>query len=150
MHIAMAADHGGFQLKECLRRQLAELGYTVEDLGTSSTASCDYPLFAAAVAHEVASGHAERGVLICTTGTGMAISANKVNGVRAAAVTNLDMTRMARLHNDANVIALGSRYVDEKLALELVRTFLETGFEGGRHQRRVDEISQLESVKKED
>jgi ribose 5-phosphate isomerase B len=145
MKIAIAADHGGFILKEKLRARLAGMGHEVADFGTESTESCDYPEFAQAVGHAVADGQAQRGVLICTTGIGMAIAANKISGVRAAPAQSEDEVRMTREHNDANVLTLGARYVDERRALELIRIFLETDFSGGeRHVRRVAKLAHLE------
>ena len=145
MRIAIAADHGGFVLKEKLRGRLAGLGHEVIDYGTRSTESCDYPDFAFAVGEAVAGGQVQRGVLICTTGIGMAMAANKVMGVRAAPAQSEDEVRLTREHNDANVLTLGAKYVDERRAVELIRIFLETEFSGGeRHQRRVAKIAQLE------
>jgi len=147
MRIAIAADHGGFILKEKLRARLAAMGHEVADFGTESTESCDYPDFAQAVGDAVAEGRADRGVLICTTGIGMAMAANKVSGVRAAPAQSEDEVRMTREHNDANVLTLGARYVDEREAMALIRVFLETEFSGGeRHVRRVAKIAQLERV----
>jgi ribose 5-phosphate isomerase B len=145
MRLAIAADHGGFVLKEKLRGRLAGLGHEVADYGTRSTESCDYPDFAHAVGEAVAEGRADRGILICTTGIGMAMAANKVVGVRAAPAQSDDEVRMTREHNDANVLTLGAKYVDERRALELIQVFLETEFSGGeRHVRRVAKIAQLE------
>ena len=145
MRIAIAADHGGFVLKETLRGRLAGMGHEVRDFGTDSTESCDYPDFAHAVGEAVAEGKADRGILICTTGIGMAMAANKVAGVRAAPAQSDDEVRLTREHNDANVLTLGAKYVDERRALELIRIFLDTGFSGGeRHVRRVAKIAQLE------
>jgi len=145
MKIALGADHGGFILKEKVLVRLAEMGHEVEDFGTDTTQSCDYPDFAQAVAEAVAEGRADRGLLICTTGIGMAMAANKVAGIRAAPAQSLDEVRLTREHNDANVLTLGAKYVDERRAMELIRTFLETVFSGGeRHIRRVAKIAQLE------
>ena len=145
MKLAIAADHGGFILKEKLAGRLAEMGHEVTDFGTDTTQSCDYPDFAYAVAEAVADGQADRGLLICTTGIGMAMAANKVAGVRAAPAQSQDEVRLTREHNDANVLTLGAKYVDERGALELIRTFLETEFSGGeRHARRIAKIAQLE------
>lgn len=147
MKIAIAADHGGFILKEKLRGKLAGMGHDVRDYGADSTESCDYPDFAQAVGEAVAEGRADRGLLICTTGIGMAIAANKVSGVRAAPAQSEDEVRLTREHNDANILTLGAKYVDERRALELIRLFLETEFSGGvRHVRRVGKIAQLERV----
>ena len=145
MKIAIGADHGGFILKEKLRARLAGMGHEVADFGTESTESCDYPEFAQAVGQAVADGQADRGVLICTTGIGMAIAANKISGVRAAPAQSDDEVRMTREHNDANVLTLGARFLDERRAVELIRIFLETDFSGGeRHVRRVAKLAQLE------
>ncbi len=145
MKIAIGADHGGFILKEKLRVRLAGMGHEVFDFGTESTESCDYPEFAQAVGQAVADGKVHRGVLICTTGIGMAIAANKISGVRAAPAQSEDEVRMTREHNDANVLTLGARYLDERRALDLIRVFLETDFSGGeRHVRRVAKLAQLE------
>lgn len=147
MKIAIAADHGGFILKEKLRGQLAALGHDVMDFGTTSTESCDYPDFAQAAGEAVAEGRADRGLLICTTGIGMAMAANKIGGVRAAAARSEDEVRMTREHNDANVLTLGAKYVDERRALALIRVFLETAFSRGeRHVRRIAKIAQMEHV----
>lgn len=145
MKIAIAADHGGFILKEKLLGRLAAMGYEVTDFGTDTTESCDYPDFAQAVGEAVAEGRAECGVLICTTGIGMAMAANKISGVRAAPAQSVDEVRMTREHNDANVLTLGAKYVDERRAIEMILTFLETEFsKGERHMRRVGKIAQLE------
>jgi len=121
------------------------MGYEVADFGATSAESCDYPEFAQAVGEAVAERRAERGLLICTTGIGMAMAANKISGVRAAPALSEDAVRMTREHNDANVLTLGARYVDEGRALELIRIFLETDFSGGaRHVRRVAKLAQLE------
>jgi ribose 5-phosphate isomerase B len=145
MNIAIGADHGGFILKEKLRAGLAGMGHQVLDFGTDSAASCDYPDFAVAVGEAVMEGRADRGVLVCTTGIGMAMAANKIAGIRAAPAQSIDEVRLTREHNDANVLTLGARYSDERQALELTRIFLETPFsQGARHVRRVAKIAQLE------
>ena len=145
MKIALGADHGGFILKEKLLGRLVEMGHEVTDFGTETTQSCDYPDFAHAVAEAVAEGAADRGLLICTTGIGMAMAANKIAGIRAAPAQSQDEVRLTREHNDANVLTLGAKYVDERRAMELIRTFLETEFSGGeRHARRIAKIAQLE------
>ncbi len=144
MRIAIGADHAGFGLKEEVRKTLVNLGLSVEDVGTGSSDSVDYPDFAARVARLVAAGEVDRGILVCGTGIGMAIAANKVPGIRAATVTDVEMARLSREHNDANVLAIGARILDRKRALEIVRVFLETPFAGDRHQRRVDKITDLE------
>ena len=144
MKIAIAADHAGFALKEKLRQRLAGEGHQVIDFGTSSTESCDYPDFAQLVGREVAGGRSDRGILVCSTGIGMAMAANKIDGVRAAPVQSDDEARLTREHNDANVLTLGAKYLEEARAMELIEIFLNTNFAGGRHARRVDKISQLE------
>ena len=144
MKIAIGADHAGFSLKEQLRHKLAAEGYEVLDFGTGSADSCDYPDFAQAVGRDVAQGKSDRGILVCSTGIGMAMAANKVDGVRAAPAQSEDEVRFTREHNDANVLTLGARYLDENRALELIHIFLNTEFTGGRHARRVAKIAQLE------
>jgi ribose 5-phosphate isomerase B len=144
MKIAIGADHAGFSLKEKLRARLSGEGHEVVDYGATSDASCDYPDFAQPVAREVSAGHTDRGILVCSTGIGMAIAANKVDGVRAAPALNSDEVHMTREHNDANVLTIGAKYLDEEQAMELIHIFLETQFAGGRHARRVAKIAQLE------
>jgi ribose 5-phosphate isomerase B len=144
MKIAIAADHAGFALKEKLRARLAGAGHQVVDFGADSAESCDYPDYAQPVAREVAQGHFDRGILVCSTGIGMAIAANKVAGVRAVRAHSADEARLTREHNDANVLTLGARYLDEPQAMELIELFLATEFAGGRHARRVAKIAQLE------
>lgn len=138
------SDHAGFQLKQHLVQVLRGLGDEVEDLGADSEASVDYPEYAAAVARRVAAAPGARGLLVCGTGTGIAMAANKIPGIRAAVATGAYAARMARAHNDANVIALGQRIVGPGVAEEAVRAFRDTAFEGGRHQRRVAQIHALE------
>jgi ribose 5-phosphate isomerase B len=144
MKIALGADHAGFALKDHLRRHLEAHGHAVSDLGTHSTESTDYPDHAAAVGRAVASGEAERGLLVCGTGVGMAMAANKVRGVRAANCNNLFTARLARAHNDANVLTLGAREVAPEHAAAILDAFLATPFEGGRHARRIQKIADLE------
>ena len=144
MKIAVAADHAGFALKEQLRRRLAQEGHEVVDFGATSAESCDYPDFAQPAARDVAQGRSDRGILVCSTGIGMAIAANKIAGVRAAPAQSEDEVRMTREHNDANVLTLGAKYLDEERAIELIHVFLNTEFAGGRHARRVAKIAQLE------
>ena len=146
MKIAIAADHAGFVLKEKLRRTLAEDGHEVKDFGPASADSCDYPDYAQPVASEVAAGRADRGILVCSTGIGMAIAANKVAGVRAAPAVSEDEVRLTREHNDTNVLTLGARYVDAEQAWKMTSIFLHTGFAGGRHARRVAKIAQMEQA----
>lgn len=135
--IAVASDHGGFALKQALARALRGRGYRVLDLGTDSGDSVDYPEFGRALARAVLDGRAERGVLTCGTGIGAGIAANRHRGIRAAVCHNAETARLARAHNDANVLALGGRVLDEAAALACLDAFLATPFEGGRHARRV-------------
>jgi ribose 5-phosphate isomerase B len=144
MKIAIAADHAGFALKEQLRRKLVDDGHDIVDFGTNSVESCDYPDYAQSVARDVAQGRSDRGILVCATGIGMAIAANKVDGVRAAPAQSEDEVRLTREHNDANVLTMGAKYLDEAHALDLIHIFLGTEFLGGRHARRVAKIAQLE------
>lgn len=135
--IALAADHAGFALKQQLKDEVAALGYVVLDLGTDSEASVDYPDFGRAAAAALSDGRAARAVIVCGTGVGIAIAANRHHGVRAAVCTDVTATRLARQHNDANVLALGARLIGIEVARDCVRAFLATEFEGGRHARRV-------------
>lgn len=135
--VAVAADHAGFPLKETLASVLRSDGYGVLDLGTNNSDSVDYPEFGAAIARALLEGRAGRGVLICGTGIGVSIAANRHKGIRAAVCHNVETARLARAHNDANVLVLGGRIVDEDTARACLRTFLDTAFEGGRHERRV-------------
>ncbi len=144
MRIALGADHAGFPLKETIKKELERAGHEIEDWGTNSEASVDYPDYARQVAERVARQEADRGILVCGTGIGMAITANKVPGVRAANVSDEFNARLSRQHNDANVLTLGGRTVGPDLALSIVRTWLETQFEGGRHERRVAKIKEVE------
>jgi len=143
--VALGADHAGFPLKEDLKGWLTSRGYDVVDVGTQSTGSVDYPDFAVGVAGAITAGKAARGVLVCGTGIGMAMAANKVGGVRAAPVMDLESAKLSREHNNANVLALGARVTPPERALDIVRTFLKTAFEGGRHERRIHKIAALES-----
>ncbi len=144
MKIAVGADHAGYRLKQRLARFLELQGHQVVDLGTFSEDSVDYPDLAAAVAGEVAKGGADRGLLVCGTGLGVAIAANKIDGIRAATCNDLFTARKSREHNDANVLTLGARVVGEGLAEDIVQSFIETDFGAGRHQRRLDKIRALE------
>ena len=144
MRIAIGADHAGVALKDQLKQWLIERGDTVDDLGTHTAASVDYPDYAAAVGHAVADGLADRGLLVCGSGIGMAIAANKVPGIRAAAVVDEASARLSREHNDANVLTLGARLTTVDEARELLRIFLVTEYQGGRHQQRIDKISALD------
>ena len=143
--IPIASDHAGFELKERLRVALAELGYEVEDIGTHSTASTDYPDYAHPLAQEVSDGHAARGVLLCGTGLGMSYVANRYPGVRAAVAWNPEVAALARKHNDANVLVLPARVVSVEDALAILDAWLTTPFEGGRHQGRVAKIERDDS-----
>ncbi len=138
--IALAADHAGFEEKEKIKRTLDELGVEYDDLGTNSAESVDYPDFAQKLAEKVASGEFEQGILVCGSGTGMAIAANKVKGVRAAVAWKPDIARLAREHNNANVLALPGRFTSEEEAKEIVKAWFGAEFEGGRHARRVDKL----------
>jgi ribose 5-phosphate isomerase B len=142
--IALGADHAGFELKEALKAWLIDQGYQVLDYGAHSTESVDYPDYAAQVAEAVANQKVERGLLVCGTGIGMAMAANKVPGVRAAFCPDLYTARMSREHNDANVLTLGGRLMGPEMALDILRMWIETAFAGGRHQRRVDKIGGIE------
>lgn len=145
MKIAFGCDHAGVELREAVAAAVQALGHEFVDFGTYSRESVDYPDFAEKVAEAVQSGECSFGILVCGTGVGISISANKVPGIRAALCANEYMARMSRLHNDANVLALGARVIGPGLAQEIVTTFLETVFEGGRHQRRIEKISALEN-----
>lgn len=145
MRIHIGSDHAGYALKEQVKAHLVASGHEVTDVGAPSEESVDYPLFAGKVGRAVAAREADFGVLVCGTGLGMAIAANKVHGVRAVQVNDPEFARMARMHNDANVVTLAGRYIDADRAAEIVDTFLATPFEGGRHTRRVDEIADIEN-----
>jgi len=141
VRVAIGSDHAGFEMKESLKEYVKSLGHEVEDFGAPSCDPVDYPDIGYRVARDVASGRFDRGVLICGTGIGMSIVANKVPGVRAALVGDVATARLAREHNDANVLTLGARIIRLELAREIVRVFLETGFAGGRHARRLEKIA---------
>lgn len=141
MKIAVASDHGGYQLKEEIKNYLEGRGIEVLDLGTDSEESVDYPQYGHACAEAVADGRAERGIVCCGTGIGISIAANKVKGIRCALCTDVNMAIMTRKHNDANMLAMGGRTTDTKTALEITAAWLDTEFEGGRHQRRVDMLN---------
>lgn len=144
MKIAIACDHGGLNLKNEIIKHLKENGYEYKDFGTDSIESCDYPDFALPASEAVASGEYDRGILICSTGIGVSIVANKVPGIRCAHCHDSYCAEFTRRHNDANVLAMGEKVVGAGYALKIVDTFLNTGFEGGRHQRRVDKITAIE------
>ena len=143
--IAIASDHGGYQLKEHIKAYLAAKGITCEDFGTNSTESCDYPVFGRAAAEAVASGRCEQGIVICTTGIGISIVANKVKGIRCALCSDPLSAELSRQHNNANMLAMGAGIVGPNLAQRIVDTFLSTSFEGGRHSRRVGLIAEMEN-----
>ena len=144
MRIALGSDHAGVELKALIMQELDNREFDYHDFGPSTDSPVDYPDYAARVAESVSSGQFDRGILVCGTGVGMAIAANKVPGVRAAQVTDSDGARLSREHNDANVLTLGARTTSVVQALKIVNAFLETSFSGGRHQRRVDKIMALE------
>ena len=145
MKVAVAADHAGYRLKTVVAEWLDEQGHEVLDLGTDSEESVDYPSFCAAAARAVVNGDAERGIVLGGSGQGEAIAANKVRGARAALCHNEWTARLARQHNDANVLAMGARLLADQYALVLVEVFLSTDFEGGRHQGRLDQLTEIES-----
>ena len=145
MKISIASDHGGYILKEAVKKHLIEKGYEVKDFGTDSLASCDYPDFGKPAAEAVAAGEVDKGILICTTGIGMSILANKIKGIRAALCVDTVSARLTREHNDANILVMGAGIVGEILAMAIVDTFLETEFSKlEKHQRRIDKISAAE------
>ncbi|MDD7772552.1 MAG: ribose 5-phosphate isomerase B [Firmicutes bacterium] len=145
MKVAIACDHGALALKEALKEHLTQRGIAYEDFGTNSPESCDYPDYAAPAARAVASGECDRGIVLCTTGIGVSIVANKIKGIRCALLSDLMSARLTRMHNNTNMMALGAGAVGEKLALEIVDVWLDTEFQGGRHQRRIDKITALEN-----
>ena len=146
MKIAIGCDHGALELKEALLAHLEKKGYEVKDFGTYTAASCDYPDFVAPAAKAVASGECEKGIVLCTTGIGVSIAANKIHGIRCALLSDLMSARLTREHNDTNMMALGAGVVGQMLALEIVDTWLETDFSHNeRHQRRIDKVMALEN-----
>ena len=145
MKIAIGCDHGAYDLKEAVKAHLEQKGYEVADYGTYSLASCDYPDFAEAAAKAVASGECEKGIVMCTTGIGISIAANKVKGIRCALLADTWSAKMTRAHNDTNMMAMGAAIVGKMLALEIVDTWLDTEFSAeAKHQRRIDKITALE------
>ena len=146
MKISLGCDHGAFTLKEHIKDYLTQKGHEVVDCGTYSADSCDYPVFAQAAAQRVSSGECERGIVMCTTGIGISISANKVKGVRCALCREPYSAEMTRRHNDANMLAMGAGLIGQNMADRIVDTFLSTEFEGGRHQRRVDRMMEIENA----
>jgi ribose 5-phosphate isomerase B len=147
--IAIGSDHAGFEAKEQAKREIEHLGLEVEDKGTNSLQSVDYPDFGAAVGRAVVSGEVDRGVVICGSGIGISIAANKVPGVRAALCWNEDTARLAREHNDANVLCIGARFIPPEQAARMIRVFMETEFSGGRHQERVEKLTRLDEARAE-
>lgn len=148
MKVALGCDHAGYSLKEMVASWLRRDGHEVLDEGTFSETSCDYPEFALRVARRVTAGDADRGIVICATGVGMAMAANKVPGIRAAVCNDLYTARYSRLHNDANVLAMGARVIGPGVAEEIVHAWMETPFEGGRHSRRLQKMEEIESLGK--
>ena len=142
--IALACDHGAYALKEEVKKHLEKLGLEYKDFGTNSLDSCDYPDFAGPAAQAVASGECDRGIVMCTTGIGVSITANKVKGVRCALLSDIMSARMTRQHNNTNMMAIGAAVVGPMLAMEIIDTWLGTEFEGGRHQRRIDKMMAYE------
>lgn len=147
--IVLASDHGGYALKENIKARLTAAGYTIQDFGVHDAASADYPDLVAPAARAVAAGEGVRGILVCTTGIGASIAANKISGVRCALCTAPEMAELSRRHNDSNILALGAQNTDAATALALVDVWLKTEFDGGRHARRVDKIMALEGAKSE-
>ncbi len=145
MKIAIGSDHAGFPLKEAIRKYLEEKGIEYIDCGVYDTASADYPVQAKKTCEKIISGECERGILCCGTGIGISMAANKIKGIRAACCSDYFSAKYTRLHNDANVLCMGARVIGEGAALELAEVFLNTEFEGGRHQRRVDLITEIEN-----
>lgn len=145
MKIALAADHGGFELKNTLADYLTKKGHTVTDLGTNSSDSVDYPDYAALCCNEVVSKKADFGILVCGTGVGISIAANKIKGIRCGLCPSPEIAALVKQHNNANVIALGGRFTPAPLAIQIVDSYMEADFEGGRHQKRIDKISKLEN-----
>ena len=144
MKVVVGSDHAGYELKEQIKAVLVEKGYTIIDVGTESPASVDYPDFGIKAATLVGRGEADRGVLVCGTGIGMSVVANKVKGVRAALISDLYTAIQSRKHLDANILVLGGRVIGKDLAAEITRVWLDTPFEGGRHQKRIEKIEQYE------
>jgi len=140
MKLAAASDHAGYELKEDIKKYLESDGHTVEDFGCYDTESCDYPDYAQRLCEAILAGACERGVLICGTGLGMSYAANRYKGIRAALCMNTEMAKMSRAHNDANVLVLGARLIDPAVARDILRVWMETPFEGGRHLRRIRKI----------
>ena len=146
MKIALGCDHGGYELKQFIMKTLEKLGYEYEDFGCYSLESCDYPDFGAAAARAVAEGKCDRGIVICTTGIGISIAANKIKGIRACCCSEPFSAEYTRRHNNANTLCLGGRVVGPGLACQIVDAFLDHEFEGGRHQKRIDKMMALETL----
>ncbi|CAN5344720.1 ribose 5-phosphate isomerase B [soil metagenome] len=144
MKIAIGADHAGFEEKNKIKKTLDDIGVEYTDMGTNSTESVDYPDFARKVGEAVADGEYDRGILVCGSGTGMAIAANKVPGIRAAVAWNEEIARLSRQHNNTNVLSLAARFIPDEEQEKIVKAWIETDFEGGRHERRVEKIEQIE------
>jgi ribose 5-phosphate isomerase B len=145
MKIVLACDHGGYELKEKIKKHLVESDNSVVDIGTYNDDSVDYPDYGKRAAEMVASKEVDKGIVICGTGIGISIAANKVNGIRCALCTNEFMAKMSRLHNDANMLAMGNRVIGVGVALDIVDVWLSTDFEGGRHERRVNKLMEIEA-----
>lgn len=150
MKIVLASDHGGFELKEAIKKHLIKKGYDINDIGVNDTKSVDYPDYGKKAALMVAGKEADRGIIICGTGIGISIAANKVKGIRCALCTNEYMARMSRMHNNANMLAIGGRVTGVGLAEDMVDVWLSTEFEGGRHEIRVNKIMDIEISKEEE
>ena len=144
MRLVIACDHGGLALKNTLKEMLAGSGHELLDIGTHTEESVDYPDFGKLAAEMVAGGEVERGILICGTGIGMSITANKIDGIRAALCWNTDLARLSRMHNDANILVLAGRFTAAPYAIDIAKTWLSTSFEGGRHQNRIDKLIKIE------
>lgn len=142
--IIIGSDHAGYKLKEFIKGYLSEVGENYKDVGTNSEESCDYPVFAEKVAKAVVNTGNSKGILVCGSGIGVSIAANKVKGIRAALCMSSELAEMSRRHNDANILCLGARYIDFEAAKSIIKIFLSTEFEGGRHERRVQEIKDIE------
>ncbi len=142
--IIIGSDHAGYRLKESIKDYLSEIGEKYTDVGTNNEESCDYPAFARKCAEKVVNTENAKGILVCGSGIGVSIAANKVNGVRAALCMSEELTEMSRRHNDANILCLGARYIDFERAKSIIKVFLSTEFEGGRHERRIQEIKDIE------
>ena len=145
MKIALGCDHGGYELKEYIKSVIEKMGHEYVDFGCYNLDSCDYPDFGAAAAKAVAAGECEKGIVVCTSGIGISITANKVKGIRCAHCADCLQAEMTRRHNDANVMAIGAGFTGKNMAERMVQVFLTTGFDGGRHERRVDKVMALEN-----